>query len=64
VLPRKSRLFTILSTPAYLNASDENALKNHFERLKNYLTDGTPIQIGANASVGYGLCRFEEVKNA
>ena len=64
VLPRKSRLFTLLSTPMYLNESDRKSLENHFERLKDYLTDGTPIQIGANASVGYGLCRFEEVKNA
>lgn len=61
VLPRKSRLYTIIGEPDYLNTNDEKSLKNHFDRFRRYLSDGTPIQIGANASVGYGLCRFQEV---
>ena len=60
VLPRKSRLYTVVGEPDYVNEKDED-LKNHFKRFRRYLTDGTPIQIGANASVGYGLCRFQEV---
>ena len=60
VLPRKSRLYTIVGDPDYVNENDED-LKNHFKRFHRYLSDGTPIQIGANASVGYGLCRFQEV---
>ena len=60
VLPRKSRLYTVVGEPDYVNENDED-LKKHFQRFHRYLTDGTPIQIGANASVGYGLCRFREV---
>ena len=60
VLPRKSRLYTVVGEPDYVNKDDED-LKNHFKRFRRYLSDGIPIQIGANASVGYGLCRFREV---
>jgi CRISPR-associated protein Cmr4 len=63
VLPRKSRLFTILSFPDHVNEADA-ALLNHFERLREALTDGNIVQIGANASVGYGVCTFEEVAHA
>lgn len=59
VLPRKSRLYTVISDPNYIHRDDER-LKKHFERFQNYLTDETTIQIGANASVGYGVCCFEE----
>ena len=64
VLPRKSRLFTFVSTPTNLNDDDAASLANHFQRLHGYLGDETPIQLGANASVGYGLCRFTEVGRA
>ena len=63
VLPRKSRLFTVISEPTYLHRNDTK-LANHFERLHTYLTDGKTIQLGANASVGYGVCTFEEVQRA
>ncbi len=64
VLPRQSRLFTVICEPTNLNKNDAAALTNSYERFHGYLTEGTPVQIGANASVGYGLCTFREVKNA
>jgi CRISPR-associated protein Cmr4 len=63
VLPRKSKLFTIISEPTHLNDADKE-LKNHFNRLFDYLTDDLPMQIGANASVGYGVCTMREVSHA
>ena len=63
VIPRKSRFFTVISSLDYLNEKDAS-LKNHFNRLHRYLTDGETIHIGANASIGYGVCTFEEFKNA
>jgi CRISPR-associated protein Cmr4 len=64
VLPRKSRLFTVVSAPTHLNENDAASLRNHFERLFGYLGDEVPMQIGANASVGYGLCTMTEVGDA
>ena len=61
VLPRKSKLFTVISEPTYLNKEDETRLKNAFDRFGNYLTDKETIHIGANASIGYGVCIFTEL---
>ena len=63
VLPRKSRLFTLVAFPTHVNEAD-TALQNHFERLQKAIADENPVQIGANASVGYGVCTFEEVARA
>jgi len=63
VLPRKSRLFTLTAFPTHINAQDED-LHKHFDRLRQALLDEHPVQIGANASVGYGLCTFREVAHA
>jgi len=63
VLPRKSRLWTIISEPTHLHHNDTK-LANHFRRFREYLTDDEMIQIGANASVGYGLCSFTEIPEA
>lgn len=63
VLPRKSRLFTVISEPTHLHRNDTK-LENHFNRLHTYLTDGQTLQLGANASVGYGVCTFAEAENA
>jgi len=64
VLPRKSKLYTLISAPTYLNKNDETKLKNTFERLHNYLCDANTIHIGANASVGYGVTTFKELGHA
>ncbi|HHS92333.1 MAG TPA: type III-B CRISPR module RAMP protein Cmr4 [Campylobacterales bacterium] len=63
VLPRKSKLFTIISEPQYLNKSDETRLQNAFDRFSGYLTDKETIHIGANASIGYGVCCFKELED-
>jgi CRISPR-associated protein Cmr4 len=60
VLPRKSRMFTFVSVPEHLHKEDQK-IENHFKRLHQYLQDKTPIQIGANASIGYGMCRFDAI---
>ena len=61
VLPRKSKFFTVISEPTYLNDADQTKLENAFEKFHNYLTDNDTIHIGANASIGYGVCTFEEL---
>lgn len=63
VLPRKSKFFTIISEPTYLNKKDETRLENAFNRFADYLTDKDTIHIGANASIGYGVCIFKEIGN-
>lgn len=40
---------------SYIAASD-----NHFIEFEKELTEGI-IQIGANASIGYGLCKFSKI---
>ena len=60
VLPRKSRLWTIISEPTHLHRENRK-LANHFKRFQSYLTDNQMIQIGANASIGYGLCKFIDI---
>lgn len=64
VLPRKSKLFTLISEPTYLNDNDAKKLQNAFERFSNYLTDENTIHIGANASIGYGVTTFKELCHA
>ena len=61
VLPRKSKLYTIISEPTYIHKPDETKLNNAFERFCNYLSDENTIQIGANASIGYGVTTFKEL---
>ncbi|SFV51948.1 CRISPR-associated RAMP Cmr4 [hydrothermal vent metagenome] len=61
ILPRKSKLFTLISEPTYLNDKDEKRLQNAFERFHDYLCDENTIHIGANASVGYGVTTFKEL---
>jgi len=61
VLPRKSKLFTIISEPTYLHHEDKKPLGNAFKRFNDYLTDKDTIHIGANASIGYGVCTFKEL---
>jgi len=64
VLPRKSKFFTVISEPTYLHYEDAKKLENAFDRFGSYLTDENTIHIGANASIGYGVCTFKEISNA
>ena len=63
VLPRKSKLFTLISEPTYLNDLDEKKLLKAFSRFSEYLTGGDTVHIGANASIGYGVCTFKEINH-
>lgn len=64
VLPRKSKLYTVISAPTYLNNNDATKLNNAFERFYSYLGDANTIHIGANASIGYGVTTFQELSHA
>lgn len=61
VLPRKSKFFTVITEPTYLHHQDAKKLENAFDRFGSYLTDENTIHIGANASIGYGVCSFKEI---
>lgn len=64
ILPRKSRLGFFFSEPdKLLNANDAEEIRKKFDRFKEYLTN-EPVQIGANASIGYGACIIEEKAHA
>ncbi len=63
VLPRKSKFFTVISEPTYLNKDDKTKLENVFNDFSAYLTDKDTIHIGANASIGYGVCTFKELSH-
>jgi len=58
VLPRKSRFFTIIAYPTYLNEEDEKKIEKSFTNFHETITGENLIQIGANASIGYGMTRF------
>jgi CRISPR-associated protein Cmr4 len=57
VLPRQCRLVTALSQYDGIDPYDEKDFKKAFGKIYNLLKEET-FQIGANASIGYGLCRF------
>jgi CRISPR-associated protein Cmr4 len=61
VVPRKSRFFSAISVPAYLDNNDSTKLINTFEQFRSFLSDKDTIHIGANASIGYGVTMFTEV---
>lgn len=48
IVPRETRFITVISAP--------NGLHSEFD------LDEKIVQIGANASIGYGLCQFKEIK--
>jgi CRISPR-associated protein Cmr4 len=58
VLPRQSILVTALSEYTLFDEGDRKDFEGAFNKLHQTL-DSDLIQIGGNASIGYGLCRFE-----
>jgi CRISPR-associated protein Cmr4 len=52
IVPHQSRFITFVSIPDTTEANEHFKVFN--EKLKNSL-----VQIGANGSIGYGLCKFE-----
>lgn len=63
VVPRKSKFFTAISVPTYLDNNDSSKLINTFNQFREYLSDKDTIHIGANASIGYGMTTFKEIGN-
>jgi CRISPR-associated protein Cmr4 len=53
IVPRQSVFFVLIWVP-----ESEN---NHFDNFNKALQGDQPIQVGANASIGYGFCQFQEV---
>lgn len=52
IVPHQSRFITFVSVPEVEN------VENYFETFNNELTSSL-VQVGANGSIGYGLCKFE-----
>ena len=62
VVPRKSRFFTLFSFPTTLNGYDEKDIANYNKEFLSTITQTELLpHIGANASIGYGVCRFKEI---
>lgn len=62
VVPRKSRFFTLFSFPTILNGYDEKDIANYTKEFLDTITQTELLpHIGANASIGYGVCRFKEI---
>jgi len=59
VIPRRSIFYTYVITPDDIDESDKD-LEKVFEEFITKMQEEN-IQIGANASIGYGLCQFKEV---
>ena len=57
VLPRQSVLLTAISQYELLDPSDEKDFEKAYKKLHDTVQNDL-IQVGANASIGYGLCRF------
>jgi CRISPR-associated protein Cmr4 len=68
-VPRRSQFFTIISFPKLDRVSgnkkfkDKEKIQGYYNEFQTMITSETDlVQIGANASIGYGLCKFKEVK--
>jgi CRISPR-associated protein Cmr4 len=59
VIPRHTLFSTYIITPSDIDQSDKS-LENGFNKFIDDIKESI-IQVGANASIGYGLCQFKEV---
>jgi len=60
VLPRETRLYFVVLYPDYTdNTEQKQYLEIFIELIEKY-----PVQIGANASVGYGYCEIKCLNNS
>ncbi len=59
VIPRRSVFYSYMITPNANDIEDEE-LEGVFDEFITSISSDI-IQIGANASIGYGLCEFKEV---
>lgn len=62
VVPRESRFVTVFMYYDNFDESDKDKFEKAFRKFKEKLTHDN-IQIGANESIGYGICKFEELKS-
>ncbi len=59
VIPRHTLFYSYIITPTDYDKSDEEDMKTIFD---DFIANmNTNIQVGANASIGYGICQFKEV---
>lgn len=62
VVPRKSKFFTLFSLPTQVNGYDQKDIENYTKEFLKKITQTELLpHIGANASIGYGVCRFKEM---
>ena len=68
-VPRRSKFFSVISFPVLERVTnderfnDKVKIKSFYKEFQNMITSETNlVQIGANASIGYGLCKFKEVQ--
>ncbi len=63
VVPRRSYFYTFFSYPTVLNEHDQKDIQNYYKSFFELLSSNDPlIQLGANGSIGYGMCRFKEIR--
>jgi CRISPR-associated protein Cmr4 len=60
VLPRRTVLLTAVSQYDLFDPSDFKDFQKAFDKLHTILSSDI-VQVGANASIGYGLCRFKSI---
>jgi len=62
IVPKKSKFFTVFALPVNLNTEDSAEIEGYMGRFISNISDRKNlIQLGANASIGYGICRFKEI---
>jgi CRISPR-associated protein Cmr4 len=61
VVPRESIFYTIIGKYINLDESDKNAFKNAYEEFEKDIFNNL-IQIGANESIGHGVCEIKDLK--
>jgi len=61
VIPRRTIFYSYMITPDGSDIEDEE-LKDVFDEFISSISKKN-IQVGANASIGYGLCEFKEVED-
>jgi len=59
VVPRESRFYFVTTKPSNLNSEDSDRIK----RFEGMLHSDKMVQIGANATIGYGYCSIKKVSS-
>jgi CRISPR-associated protein Cmr4 len=62
VVPRESIFYTAIGKYINLDESDKKAFENAYKKFENDIFNNL-IQIGANESIGYGVCEIRELKD-